>query len=273
MATWQCPNCKREFNNTNQHHFCGNIDSIDGYISQQHEDVQPLLQTIRKVIAAAAPDAEERISWKMPTFWQEEILVHFAAFKKHISIFPGAEATAFFADKLKDYKTNKGTIQFPLDRAIPYELIEEIVRYRVASLESGEQKSKSKSKSKSNPKNNSISSLKSNPKNKTEGNSKQSAKSTSTESSLKSNAKSNEDMDSSKMTREIHDIPEYVITALDESDLWDSYNLRPPYQRNDYIGWISNAKREDTRMKRLSQMLEELRSGDSYMGMVYNARK
>ena len=80
------------------------------------------------------------------------------------------------------------------------------------------------------------------------------------------------DIDTSRMTRQVYDIPDYIAAALDESGLWDSYRARPPYQRNDYIGWIIRGKREETRQKRLGQMLGELRSGDAYMGMRYNAR-
>lgn len=132
---WQCPKCKRELKNTNQDHYCGKIETIDQYIFKQAEEVQPILQKIREVIRAAAPEATEKISWQMPTFWQSENLIHFAAFKKHVSIFPGGEATAVFAGNFTDYKTAKGTIQFPLNKPIPYEIIEEITRWRVSCVE------------------------------------------------------------------------------------------------------------------------------------------
>ena len=79
-------------------------------------------------------------------------------------------------------------------------------------------------------------------------------------------------MDSGRMKRKVYDIPDFIVTALDNSDLWERYRARPPYQRNDYIGWITRGKREETRLKRLNQMLCELRNGDSYMGMSYNAK-
>jgi len=129
---WSCEKCGCEFKNTNQDHYCGAIDSVDAYIADHPAEVQPILQKIRETIRAAAPDAVEKFSWKMPTFWQGENLIHFAAFKKHISIFPGSEAVEIFADKLTDYKTAKGTIQFQLDKPIPYELIDEITRWQVA---------------------------------------------------------------------------------------------------------------------------------------------
>ena len=128
---WKCEKCGRTFRAENQNHFCGKVETIDQYIAEQAVEVQPILHKIRETICAAAPDATEKISWQMPTFWQKENLIHFAAFKKHISIFPGGEATAVFADKLTEYKTAKGTIQFLLDKPVPHDLIAEITRWRV----------------------------------------------------------------------------------------------------------------------------------------------
>ncbi len=128
---WKCPKCGREFKNTEQDHFCVKPNSIDEYIAAQPEDVRPLLQSIRETIRAAAPEATEKISWHMPTFWQGENLIHFAAFKKHIGLYPGGEATSEFAERLAGYKTSKGAIQLPLGKLIDYELITDIVRWRV----------------------------------------------------------------------------------------------------------------------------------------------
>jgi uncharacterized protein YdhG (YjbR/CyaY superfamily) len=128
---WQCPKCGREFRNTNQHHFCGKVNSIDDYIAEQSSEVRPLLQSVRETIRAAAPKAVEKISWQMPTFWQGENIVHFAAFKNHIGVFPGDEAVSVFAERLSSCKASKGTIQFPLDRPIDHKLIADIVCWRV----------------------------------------------------------------------------------------------------------------------------------------------
>ena len=128
---WKCPKCGREFKNTEQDHFCVKPNSIDEYIVAQPEDVRPLLQSIRETIRAAAPEAIEKISWQMPTFWKDENLIHFAAFKKHIGLYPGGEATSKFAERLVGYKTSKGAIQLPLGKPIDYELITDIVRWRV----------------------------------------------------------------------------------------------------------------------------------------------
>ncbi|MDR1570571.1 MAG: DUF1801 domain-containing protein [Oscillospiraceae bacterium] len=127
---WKCPECAREFKNIDQHHFCSNSpQSIGEYIAAQSEGVRPPLLTVYAAIKAALPDAVEKISWRMPTFWKGRNLIHFAAFKKHIGLYPGEEAAAFFADRLGDYKTSKGSIQLPYDKPLPVELIAEIARW------------------------------------------------------------------------------------------------------------------------------------------------
>ena len=79
-------------------------------------------ETIRTVL----PEAEERISWSMPTFWKGRNIIHFAAAKNHIGLYPGPEAVEMFADRLSGYKTSKGAIQFPNNKELPLELIAEI---------------------------------------------------------------------------------------------------------------------------------------------------
>lgn len=132
---WKCPECGREFKNENQDHYCVKVGTIDEYIAAQPREVRPLLQSVRETIRAAAPDAAEKISWQMPTFWQGENLVHFAAFKKHIGLYPGGKAVGAFAQRLEGYKTSKGAIQFPLDRPIDHALIADIVRWRLENLQ------------------------------------------------------------------------------------------------------------------------------------------
>jgi len=105
--------------------------SIDEYISRMPEDVQDRLQKIRQTIHEAAPDAEETISYQMPAFRQNGILVYFAAFKNHIGFFPTASGIEKFKEQLSAYEGSKGTVRFPLDEPVPYELISRIVRYRV----------------------------------------------------------------------------------------------------------------------------------------------
>ena len=114
--------------------------TIDAYIAAYSGELQSILVSIRETIRSAAPDAAEKISWQMPTFWQGENLIHFAAAKKHIGIYPGPEAIEHFKHRLAEYKTSKGAIQMPLDRPIPYDLIAEITRFRVKAAETKHKK-------------------------------------------------------------------------------------------------------------------------------------
>ncbi len=77
--------------------------------------------------------------------------------------------------------------------------------------------------------------------------------------------------DRSKLERERYPIPDDVLDALKKKKLWDAYSERPPYQQNDYIGWITRAKRPETRQRRFDQMLDELEKGDAYMNMPYKS--
>lgn len=106
-------------------------ESIDAYIVQFPIEIQEKLQQIRVVIKEAAPDASEKISYQMPTFYLNGNLVHFAAFKHHIGFYPAPSGIENFAEKLAAYKTSKGAIQFPLDKPIPLGLVRAIVEYRV----------------------------------------------------------------------------------------------------------------------------------------------
>jgi uncharacterized protein YdhG (YjbR/CyaY superfamily) len=124
---WQCPKCGRKFKKQNQEHFCTEKPkTIDEYILEQPETVQSLLNQVRDTICAAIPDAEQRISWSMPTFWKNQNIIHFAAFKNHIGLYPGDKAMVHFADRLAEYKTSKGATQLPYSKPLPLNLIAEI---------------------------------------------------------------------------------------------------------------------------------------------------
>ncbi|PKM50464.1 MAG: hypothetical protein CVV02_11020 [Firmicutes bacterium HGW-Firmicutes-7] len=107
-------------------------ESIDEYIAKFAPEVQEILQTLRKVIKESAPDAEEKISWQMPTFVLHGNLVHFAAYKNHIGFYPAPSGIDAFKYELSEYKGAKGSVQFPIEKTLPYELISEIVKFRVA---------------------------------------------------------------------------------------------------------------------------------------------
>ena len=126
---WKCPKCGREFSRQEQQHYCGKPQTIDEYIEAQDEAVQPRLREIRAVIRPAIPEAQERLSWSMPTFWRGRNILHFAASKKHLGLYPGGEATTVFADAVKDYDVSKGTVRIPWDRALPVELVQRIARW------------------------------------------------------------------------------------------------------------------------------------------------
>jgi len=119
--------------------------NIDEYIAGFPRDVQEILEQMRLTIREAAPDAEETISYRMPTFTLKGNLVHFAAHKKHIGLYPTPSGIEKFEDELSAYRSSKGAVQFPLDRPIPFDLISEIVKFRVReNLERAEAKGKKK---------------------------------------------------------------------------------------------------------------------------------
>lgn len=107
------------------------LKTIDEYIAGFSPEIRAILQQIRATIHAAAPDAQETISYQMPTFTLHGALVHFAAFKQHIGFYPTPSGTAHFEAALARYKSGKGSVQFPLDEPIPYDLIAAIVKFRV----------------------------------------------------------------------------------------------------------------------------------------------
>jgi len=105
--------------------------TIDKYIAAFPDDVQAILQQIRRTIHEAAPEATEAISYGMPTFKLNGNLVHFGAFKSHIGFYPVPSGMAAFQDDLAAYKQGKGSVQFPLNKPMPLDLIRRIVEFRV----------------------------------------------------------------------------------------------------------------------------------------------
>ena len=127
---WKCPKCGKEFQKVNQSHFCGNAPkTIDEYMMLQSEELRPILSQIRTVISTAIPEAQERISWSMPTWWKKHNLIQFAVNKHHIGLYSGPEAVTFFGEQLSEYETNKGSIRLPLNKPMPYALIADIAKW------------------------------------------------------------------------------------------------------------------------------------------------
>jgi uncharacterized protein YdhG (YjbR/CyaY superfamily) len=121
--------------------------NIDDYIGTFPDEVQELLQQVRKMIRNVAPEAQETISYGMPTFTYKGVLAHFAAFKNHIGLYALPSGNEAFKEELSVYKTGKGSIQFPFGQPIPLDLIEKIVKFRV---EENLGKAKAKKAKKSN---------------------------------------------------------------------------------------------------------------------------
>jgi uncharacterized protein YdhG (YjbR/CyaY superfamily) len=118
---------------------------ITDYIIQQPEAVRERLQQIRETIAAAAPEAEEAISYSLPTFKLHGVLVHFGAFKNHIGFYAAPSGNEAFKKELAKYPVGKGSINFPLDQPLPLDLIAEMVAFRVAeNIEKAAEKKQSK---------------------------------------------------------------------------------------------------------------------------------
>jgi uncharacterized protein YdhG (YjbR/CyaY superfamily) len=105
--------------------------SVNDYIATFPENVQYILESVRKAIREVVPEAEETISYQMPAIKLNGLLVWYAAYKNHIGFYPRVSAIVAFKDKLSRYKVSKGTIQFPLNEPIPFDLIKEMVRFRV----------------------------------------------------------------------------------------------------------------------------------------------
>lgn len=200
---------------------------IDSYIRREPASVQQVLRALRALIRKSAPQASEKISWGMPTFYLHGNLMHFAAFSKHISIFPGSDAVARFDQEVRrrGLVTSKGTIQIPHGTRLPVQLVTRIVKFCV--------------------------------------------KRNLSEASAKGKEKESGTRLKRPVRRPRHSMPAFIRSALLQSDLLEAFHSRPPYQQNGYVGWIGKAVRDETKQRRLAQMLRELRSGDRYMNMPY----
>lgn len=106
-------------------------ENVDAYIAGFPIEVQKLLEQMRTTIRKAAPMAEESISYAIPSYKLNGLLVHFAGYANHIGFYPGAGAIAEFSEELASYKTSKGTVQFPVDQKLPLQLVNDIVKFRV----------------------------------------------------------------------------------------------------------------------------------------------
>lgn len=118
-------------------------ENIDQYIAEFPKEIQKILSEVRTIIQKAAPEASEKMSYAMPTFYLDGNLVHFAAYKHHIGFYPAPSGLKAFEEEISQYKNSKGAVQFPIDQKMPLALITKIVKFRV-----DENKLKAKSKKK-----------------------------------------------------------------------------------------------------------------------------
>lgn len=126
----QSPLCGKELPKPGGEHRCGDASGpIEGYIAAQPENVRPFLRLVLDTLRTALPGTEEKISWGMPTFRGRVNIIHFAAHKNHMGLYPGSEAIEHFAEMLKEYQTSKGAIRFPYDKPPATELIAQIARW------------------------------------------------------------------------------------------------------------------------------------------------
>ena len=126
---WKCPKCGRSFKNENQSHYCGKAPkTVEEYILMHDDKIRSQLQNVRQTLINRLPGAAEKISWSMPTYWKGHNIIHFAAQKKHIGLYPGPEAVEHFSEKLDQagLKYSKGSIRIPYSEDLPLELIAEI---------------------------------------------------------------------------------------------------------------------------------------------------
>jgi len=114
---------------------------IEEYIGKHPPNVQKILQELRSIVHEIAPEVQEAISYGIPTFKLNGDLVHFAAFEKHIGFYPTPSGIIAFRERLSPYSTTKGAVQFPLNGPIPYDLVRDMVRFRLKEdLEKGKKK-------------------------------------------------------------------------------------------------------------------------------------
>lgn len=122
------------------------FESVDEYIASQTLHNQVLLSELRSIIKSAAPDSQECISYQMPAYKQNGMLVYFAGYAKHIGFYPGSAGVNIFFEETKNYKTSKGTIQFPIDKPLLNDLITKIVKFRIEENRRKAEEKKNKTK-------------------------------------------------------------------------------------------------------------------------------
>jgi uncharacterized protein YdhG (YjbR/CyaY superfamily) len=215
---------------------------VDAYLAGFSDDARAALDELRVLLREAVPGASETMAYGIPTLdLHGRHVLHFAGFARHVGLYPTPSGMTAFDAELSPYVRGKGSVRFPLAEPLPVELIRRIVAFRVAEVEA-------------------EAAARRRPANPVRERPASDPGSTAARSPKAEPAR-----------RERHPMPDFVREALVAEHLMDAYRARPPYQRNDYLGWIVGAKREATRAKRLRQMLDEVAEGQTYMRMAWRA--
>jgi len=128
---WTCPKCGREFKRTNQGHYCGKApESVDEYIAQQIPEAQAHLDELRSIMRECIPGVGEKIAWSMPVFTKGKDSISMAACKSYISLYADAETVERFRQQSDEFVVKKSAIYFPYDKALPTEILENILKKR-----------------------------------------------------------------------------------------------------------------------------------------------
>ncbi len=126
---WKCPKCGREFQRTNQGHYCGKApENVSEYIQSQSSETHAHLNELRNIILESISDVSERIAWSMPVYEKEKRSVSFAAFKNYISLYIDSEILEKFRSQLSEFEIKKNAIYLPHNKTIPNKLIEDIIK-------------------------------------------------------------------------------------------------------------------------------------------------
>lgn len=244
--------------------------TVDDALAAAPAAAQALLKKLRALALKTAKagavkgSVEERISYGMPTvFVDGRVLLYYAAFKDHVGVFPPPRGDAAFMKLIAPYAGPKGNLSFPLETKVPETLLKAIIETRLAAVRDPKT-TKVKAKVKSGAKSTHTVRRDAKP-----ALVKPEAMPTRTKTA--SRAASKEGKPDSFAQRTRWPMPVVVKRSLQETGLEAAYRERPPYQRNDYIGWIIHAKTPATQMKRLAQMLDELERGGVYMKMKHAA--
>ncbi len=131
---WKCPKCGREFQRTNQGHYCGKApENVDEYIESQAPEARAHLAELRNIILNSVPEVKERIAWSMPVYEKENRSISFAACKKHISLYLNFEIPEKFRSQLSEFEIRKNSVCLPYNKTIPAGVVGDIIKQRFES--------------------------------------------------------------------------------------------------------------------------------------------